>query len=82
MAESHAMAAKVRPLIAPGKRPRRDSFDSDGAAEPFISSGKIAILMLIASEAMLFSGLIGPYLVFKGEAPSPGSTPSCCSAVR
>jgi|SRR5271163_1677850 len=69
MAESHAMAAKVRPLIAPVKRPRRDSFDSDGASEPFISSGKIAILMLIASEAMLFSGLIGPYLVFKGEAP-------------
>jgi cytochrome c oxidase subunit 3 len=63
------MAAKVRPLIAPVKRPRRDSFDSDGASEPFISSGKIAILMLIASEAMLFSGLIGPYLVFKGEAP-------------
>ena len=50
------MAAKVRPLIAPAKRPRRDSFDGgDGATEPtFISqSGKIAILMVIASEAML-----------------------------
>ena len=64
------MAAKVRPLIAPAKRPRRDSFDGgDGATEPFIASGKIAILMLIASELMLFSGLIGPFLVYRGEAP-------------
>ena len=64
------MAVKVRPLIAPAKRPRRDSFEGDGATEPsFISSGKIAILMLIASEMMLFSGLIGPFLVYKGEAP-------------
>ncbi len=63
------MPAKVRPLVAPVKRPRRDSFEGDGATEPFISSGKIAILMLIASEMMLFSGLIGPFLVYKGEAP-------------
>jgi len=62
------MPAKVRPLIAPAKRPRRDSFDGDATTEPFISSGKIAILMLIASEAMLFSGLIGPFIVYKGEA--------------
>jgi heme/copper-type cytochrome/quinol oxidase subunit 3 len=62
------MAAKVRPLIAPAKRPRREPFDSDVRTEPFISSGKIAILMLIASEAMLFSGLIGPFLVYRGEA--------------
>ncbi len=68
MASSNAVAAKVRPLVAPAKRPRRDSFDGDGATEPFISSGKIAILMVIASEAMLFSGLIGPFLVYKGEA--------------
>ncbi len=68
------MAAKVRPLIAPAKRPRRDSFDGE-TTEPLISSGKIAILMLIASEMMLFSGLIGPFLVYKGEAafwPPPG----------
>jgi len=63
------VAAKIRPLVAPAKRPRRDSFEGDGATEPFISSGKIAILMLIASEMMLFSGLIGPFLVYKGEAP-------------
>src|SRR5579862_5415523 len=67
MTESRAMAAKVRPLVIP-RRPRRDSFDGDGAPEPFISSGKIAVLMLIASETMLFSGLIGPFLVYKGEA--------------
>src|ERR1700722_17976804 len=74
MVESPAMSAKVRPLIAPVRRPRRDSYD-DGAPEPFISSGKIAILMLIASEMMLFSGLIGPFFVYKGEAafwPPPG----------
>jgi cytochrome c oxidase subunit 3 len=63
------MAAKVRPLIAPLKRQRRDSFDGDGATEPIISSGKIAILMLIASELMLFSGLIGAFIVYRGEAP-------------
>jgi len=61
------MSAKVRPLIV--KRPRREPYDGDGAAEPFIASGKIAVLMLIASEMMLFSGLIGPFLVYKGEAP-------------
>src|ERR1700733_4929064 len=68
MAEPHAMAAKVRPLTVPARRPRRDVFEGDGATEPFISSGKIAVLMLIASEIMLFSGLIGPFLVYRGEA--------------
>lgn len=69
------MSAKVRPFVAPARRPRRDAYDDEGAAEPFISSGKIAILMLIASEMMLFSGLIGPFFVYKGEAafwPPPG----------
>jgi cytochrome c oxidase subunit III len=69
MAESRAMSAKVRPLIAPARRPRRDVFEGDGASEPIISSGKIAILVLIASELMLFSGLIGSFIVYRGEAP-------------
>ena len=75
MPETRSSSAKVRPLIAPAKRPRRDPFDGDAVQQPFISSGKIAILMLIASEMMLFSGLIGPFLVYKGEAafwPPPG----------
>jgi cytochrome c oxidase subunit III len=63
------MPAKVRPLIAPARRLRRDVFDGDGATEPIISSGKIAILMLIASELMLFSGLIGSFIVYRGESP-------------
>ena len=63
------MSAKVRPFVAPARRPRRDSYDDDGLTEPVISSAKIAILMLIASEMMLFSGLIGPFFVYKGEAP-------------
>jgi cytochrome c oxidase subunit 3 len=62
------MSAKVRPLIAPAKRPRRDYQDGDGTTKPVISSAKIAVLMLIASEMMLFSGLIGPLFVYKGEA--------------
>lgn len=75
MAQSTAMSPKVRPLIAPAKRPRRDYQDGDGATQPVISSAKIAILMLIASEMMLFSGLIGPFFVYRGEAafwPPPG----------
>jgi len=35
----------------------------------FLPNGALAILMLIASEMMLFSGLIGPFLVYKGTAP-------------
>jgi len=69
------MSAKVRPFVAPARRPRRESYDDEGTTGPVISSGKIAILMLIASEMMLFSGLIGPFFVYKGEAafwPPPG----------
>jgi heme/copper-type cytochrome/quinol oxidase subunit 3 len=41
----------------------------------FISSGRIAVLIVIASESMLFSGLIGSFLVYRlGSAfwPPPG----------
>jgi cytochrome c oxidase subunit III len=66
MAQNPAISAKIRPLV-----PRRNTASSGSADEiqPFISNGKLAILMLIAGEMMLFSGLIGPFLVYKGEAP-------------
>jgi cytochrome c oxidase subunit III len=67
MAEYPAMA-RVRPL-GPAKRPGSAPYRGDGEVQPFISNGKLAILMLIAGEMMLFSGLIGPFLVYKGEAP-------------
>jgi len=58
--------AKVRPLI-PARRPR----DTEGEERErvFISSGMLAVLMLIASEMMLFSGLIGSFLIFRLSAP-------------
>ena len=42
---------------------------TDEHREPFISNGRLAVLMLIASESMLFSGLIGSFLVYKLGAP-------------
>jgi len=41
----------------------------DEKHEPIISNGRLAVLALIASESMLFSGLIGSFLVFKLGAP-------------
>ncbi len=69
--------AKVRPLSAPRRlKPAGYVTTPDGDREqPFISSGRLAILMVIASEAMLFSGLIGSFLVYRlGTAfwPPPG----------
>lgn len=64
------MAAKIRPLTP--KRAQTSSsanFRNDEVEAPFISNGRLAILALIASEMMLFSGLIGPFIVYKGEAP-------------
>ena len=37
----------------------------DQVERPFISSGMLAVMMLIASEMMLFSGLIGTFLVYR-----------------
>lgn len=62
---------KVRPLVAPARRTRPSDSGSGGdqVEKPFISSGMLAILMLIASESMLFSGLIGSFLIFRLSAP-------------
>ncbi len=70
-----AAMAKVRPL-GPIRRPAiAPRTGGDDREQPFISSGRIAILMVIASELMLFSGLIGAFLVYRlGSAfwPPPG----------
>ncbi len=66
-----ASTAKVRPLIAP-RRPLGGTELTAGGDEyerRFISNGMIAILMVIASEMMLFSGLIGSFLIFRLSAP-------------
>jgi cytochrome c oxidase subunit III len=63
-----ATTAKIRPLLTP----RRTGYHDSGGEErerPFISSGMLAVLMLIASEMMLFSGLIGSFLIFRLSAP-------------
>ncbi len=62
-----ATTAKIRPLMAPQRR-GRDS-GGDEREQSFIASGMLAILMLIASEMMLFSGLIGSFLIFRMSAP-------------
>jgi cytochrome c oxidase subunit III len=66
-----ASTAKVRPLVAPVRRGRVSDSGASGdqIERPFISSGMIAILMLIASEMMLFSGLIGSFLIYRLSAP-------------
>jgi len=40
-------------------------------AEPPISNTRIAMIVLIAGESMLFAGLIGMYLVFRLSRPWP-----------
>jgi cytochrome c oxidase subunit III len=62
---------KVRPLVAPLRRARMSDSGAGGdqVERPFISSGMIAILMVIASETMLFSGLIGSFLIYRLSAP-------------
>jgi cytochrome c oxidase subunit 3 len=43
-----------------------------GAAAPVVSNARLAVIMLLAAEAMLFMGLIGAYLVFRmGSAAWP-----------
>ncbi len=65
-----ASTAKVRPFVAPARRGRSSDSGAGGdqRERPFISSGMLAIMMLIASEMMLFSGLIGSFLIFRLQA--------------
>jgi cytochrome c oxidase subunit III len=69
--------ARIRPL-GPIRKPAYAGYASSGDGEreqPLISSGRLAILMVIASELMLFSGLIGSFLVYRLASafwPPPG----------
>lgn len=46
-----------------------DGISGDERERPFISNGMIAVLAVVASEMMLFSGLIGSFLIFRLSAP-------------
>jgi cytochrome c oxidase subunit 3 len=63
-----ASTAKVRPFVAPRRRPPDTSAGGDQIEQPFIGSAMLAIMMIIASEMMLFSGLIGTFLVYRMQA--------------
>src|SRR6266853_2014600 len=70
-------SAKVRPFVAPVRRGGGSDWTSDGdrRERPFISSAMLAVLMVIGTEMMLFSGLIGSFLIFRLQAafwPPPG----------
>jgi len=54
-AESLAMARRLTPVPA--------------APEPAVSNTRLAIIIVITAETMLFTGLIGMYLVFRLSAP-------------
>ncbi len=62
-----ASSAKVRPFVARVRRidPSDSTYGGDRRERPFMSSAMLAILMVIASEMMLFSGLIGSFLIFR-----------------
>jgi cytochrome c oxidase subunit III len=66
-----ASTAKIRPLVAPRRAAGGAELISGGDEHErrFISNGMIAVLMIIASEMMLFSGLIGSFLIFRLSAP-------------
>ena len=72
---SSAAVSRLRPL-GPVKRPGfASAAREDEGEQPFISNGRLAILIVIASELMLFSGLIGSFLVYRLDStfwPPPG----------
>ena len=60
-----ASATKVRPFVAPVRRSRTFDSGGDQVEPPFISSAMLAVMIVIGSEMMLFSGLIGTFLVYR-----------------
>lgn len=48
--------------------PRRSMHLVPAQAEPLLSNTRLAMLILICAESMLFSGLIGAYIVFRAKA--------------
>ncbi|MGH7949103.1 MAG: cytochrome c oxidase subunit 3 [Candidatus Binataceae bacterium] len=74
--DSRASASKLRPLAQVRRvQPRDGGVHGDEVRRPFISNAMLAVVMLIGAEMMLFSGLIGAFLVFRLQAafwPPPG----------
>lgn len=69
---NEATSPKVRPITsAPSRRGRGAGLPPEGdlTERPFISNGMLAVLMVIATEMMLFSGFIGSFLIFRLSAP-------------
>src|SRR5215469_6430914 len=69
---SEATSAKVRAIAsAPSRRGHGAGLPPEGdvTERPFISNGMLAVLMVIATEMMLFSGFIGSFLIFRLSAP-------------
>jgi cytochrome c oxidase subunit III len=69
---NEATSAKVRPITsAPSRRGRGAGLPPEGdvTERPFISNGMLAVLMVIGTEMMLFSGFIGSFLIFRLSAP-------------
>ncbi len=60
------MTAKIRPLIP---SPPRNGPAGDETETRFISNTMLALLMVIATEMMLFSALIGSFIIFRMQAP-------------
>jgi heme/copper-type cytochrome/quinol oxidase subunit 3 len=61
-----ATTAKIRPLLA---SPRRSGASGDETERKFISNAMLALMMVIGTEMMLFSALIGSFIVFRLQAP-------------
>ncbi|HYY06765.1 MAG TPA: hypothetical protein VE997_09300, partial [Candidatus Limnocylindria bacterium] len=51
--------------------PRRIAPPRGATGAPPISNTRLAMIVLIAGESMLFAGLIGMYLVFRLSRPWP-----------
>lgn len=70
-----AREATLRKFVEPVEAARVPAFGGGDppapprARAPVVSNGRLAILMLIASEVMFFAGLIGAFIVFKLAAP-------------
>ena len=68
MAEIYS--AVIRPFPTGARREAlRRAKTPPPSTEPPISNARIAVVVLLVAETMFFSGLIGAYLVFRGEAP-------------
>ena len=84
MALADSIDRESSPVGGASRRGRTSDSGSGGdqVERPFISSAMIAILMLIASEMMLFSGLIGPFLVYSRQAAVLAAAGSAAPADR